>query len=179
MQVVPTVVLREEPCRLIGVSRGGIEVEDRIVLAARPDPFVELLSYRFALRCPVSGDSRSLERCKRSAVGLEPVRTCTGDELSVPGDEIGSRNTRSGQTADVVDPFKHDRVSRTDLDQDVPMEPRERALAGSVAQYTVATDPDIEDSQVDVVSPQAGGQVIWPRAVGIDRRTVAVRDRVQ
>ena len=85
VQVIAGIVCRQEFGRRRRVARHLIEIDHGVVGAARADPSIQRLALGFALGRPVGSP---LERRQRRAVDFETPRTCSRDELLVPGDQV-------------------------------------------------------------------------------------------
>src|SRR5687768_879031 len=101
MQVVARIVRGQKFRRLTGIPRGGVEIDDAVVLLAGTNPFVHRGALGLAFRGPVAG---AFKWRQRRTVDLEAARVRSPDELPVRRDEIGGGWQRVGPClTDVVD----------------------------------------------------------------------------
>ena len=66
MKVIAAIVLGQHPGRLVRIAQCPIEIDDRVERVRLPQPLVDFLANRFALRVPRAGKERLvLERSER------------------------------------------------------------------------------------------------------------------
>ena len=90
------------------ITGRGVEVEERVVRVAGPDPVVQRLTLGFALRREVV---RAVEGRERRAEDLQATRMGAIDDLLVRRDQIvRARGRLLARATDVVDAFQEDQM---------------------------------------------------------------------
>lgn len=136
VQVVSGVVGREYRVRVGRVGERAIEVDDRVVGTAGPDPVVDRVPDLLVVRGVVA-ELVALDGRERGADGAYAMLMRGPDQLEVGVDELLGRDRRGlpaaevrlSGGADVVDPFQHDHRTDLRLAEDVAIEPVQSAIA--------------------------------------------------
>ncbi len=101
------------------------------------------------------------------------------DELAMRGNQVvRARHRCVAADADVVDALEDDDVLRAWLDQDVAIETRQRADAGTVAQDAVAGDAFVQHGHRNLRRRKTPRKFIGPAVVRVHGRARSVGDRV-
>ena len=146
-------------------------------------------SWLSACRCALPGGGpvvaavlrvRAGERHEGGAVDPQPGRVGLGDDQLVRLDQLGGRGRLR---ADVIDALEEDDLACTVLGKDVARQPGERGHAEQrrdpIAQQLVAADPGVRHRQGrSVHGGEAPREMVGVAPIRVDRRMVAVRDRV-
>ena len=129
--MVPGIEVGSQPCGVLGIARGGVEIDDRIEGAAAANPGIQRLSFGFVLLAVIAS---TLVGRQRAAKHLDAMLVSTVDELPVSVDQLLGGDRLGVAAPDVIDALEQAHPSYAGLTQHVAVEPRQRAGAVAVMQ---------------------------------------------
>src|SRR5205085_720427 len=115
MQMIATVVRRQQARRLAGITRDPVEIDHGVELTAISNPCVHRIAKSLSGWQVVTGPTH---RSERRTVSEDAVLVRPRDKLPIAGNEIGGGHRRpiaQGAMPDVVDTKQHDKVLHAGL----------------------------------------------------------------
>src|SRR5215475_2775538 len=161
MKMVSRVVALSELSGVVGITHGGIEIENAVKGSAGTNPPIYRLTCRLSIVAVVVGAFIGRQGCTEHPDSVL-VSTCN-DLLQTHDEVLGSNQlVRKWQVfhdfairqaglhvrpADVVDTLKHDKVHYAGLREHVSIKAGEGAYAGTVVQNAISADSLIRNGK--------------------------------
>src|SRR4051812_8471074 len=187
MQMISTIVSRQQPIGLTRIAYYTVEIDDAVKVPRRSNPLIHSLAIGFTgetgmivVRSDVRGDRRTDYP--------DAMRMGAFNDLLIRSNHLlhASRMLSLAhfpvalQRAEIVHSFENNQPARSRWRQHITIETRQRVRAQAVGQEMISADALVHHSDVTRLlrTLQAGGQHVGPAVISVRRGSVSICDRV-